>query len=518
MSTVTGVTRGAPAPAAPTGGSADLGGVARGGALNLLGATTYGLANFGLVVLVTSRLGVRGVGQFLIAVAIFNILVKVAELGAATGFVRAISRAVAIGRAAELPVMTLAALLPVAVAGSVLGGVSWLLAPQLARLFGETHTAGVVAYSRTLAPFLPLAALYSVAVQGTKGFGTMFPQAVIEKMGKALLQLMAAFLVLLGGASPRGLALAWVLPTVIAIIPTAAWFRKLVLRAKVGAAANTTGLVAAGAEFWRFAAPRALGQIFQVTILWFDTLLIGAILGVADAGIYAAATRYLLIGTFVAEAVMQAVAPRISVLLATSHRDHARLVFQAVTSWQVLLIWPVFLVVATFSGVLLAPFGPEFAAGVVPLSLLALAILASSVFGPSDTVMLMAGRSRLSLVNTAVALAVNVAGNVVLLPRYGLVGAALAWTASMVTAAALPGWHAWRGLGLHPFGAATATAVAVAAATVGTACVLAKSLFGVTLAGMVGAVVVGGGLYVGAGWGLRSRLGLLELRKALVRR
>lgn len=515
MSTLAGTPRGA---ASPVGGAADLGPIARGGALNLLGAATYGLANFALVVVVTSRIGARGVGQFLIAVAIFNILVKVSELGAATGFVRAISRDVATGRAASVPVMTVAALVPVAVAGSVLGGLSWLLAPQFARLFAAADTAEVVVYSRTLAPFLPVAALYSVTIQGTKGFATMLPQSLIEKMGKALVQPVAALMVLSAGAGPRGLALAWVLPVVVAAVPTAIWFRALVRRATAGAGPFTTGVIDAGMEFWRFAAPRALGQIFQVTILWFDTLLIGAILGVAQAGIYAAATRYLLVGTFVAEAIMQVVAPRVSALLARGERDGARRVFQAATSWQVLLVWPVFLVVTAFSSVLLQPFGREFAAGAVPLSLLAVAILVSCIFGPSDTVILMAGRSRLSLLNTVVALTINVGGNLILTPRYGLVGAATAWAASIVAAAALPASQAWRRLGLHPFGQATATAAMAAVGTVGLTCVVARAAVGPTAGGMIGAVLIGGALFAVGASIARRRLGLLELWRAFLRR
>lgn len=495
--------------------SGDLAGVARGGALNLAGAVVYGAANFALVVVVTNALGVTGTGQFLIAVAIFNILVKVAELGAATGFIRMISRELALGRSGNLPALTIAGLVPVAAVGTGLAVASWLVAPSLATLFGAGNTAEVTTYVRTLAPFLPVMALYSVVIQGTRGFGTMRPQAFVEKIGKALIQPVAAFAVLAGGAGPRGLALAWVLPGVVAAVPAALWFRVLVRRASVPSDAAPDAVSQVSRAFWRFAAPRAVGQVFQVTVLWFDTLLIGVLLGAGQAGIYAAATRYLLVGTFVAEAIMQVVGPRVSSLVALGERSRALRIYQAATGWQVLGVWPAFLIIAAFSPVLLGFFGAGFTDAVPALTLLAVAMLASSVFGPSDTVVLMSGRSTLSLFNTVVSVVVNVGGNLVLTPRYGLTGAALAWSASMLVTGALPAAQAWRGLKLHPFGTGTGTAAAVSVVAVGGACLAMRAVAGPSLAGLVGAAVLGGAALSGLAWRARRRLDLEGLAGAL---
>jgi O-antigen/teichoic acid export membrane protein len=449
---------------------------------------------------------------------VFNIGVKIAELGAATGFVRMVSRNLALGRAGELPTLAVVGLVPVAVMGVLLAVAIWTLAPGAAPLFGDDSTAEVTLYLRTLAPFLPVAALYSVVVQGTRGFGTMRPQAFVEKIGKAAAQPVAAFVVLAAGAGPRGLALAWVLPAVLAAVPASLWFRALARRAMAGAVPASVTLRAAGGDFWRFAAPRAVSQVFQVTILWFDTLLIGAILGTREAGIYAAATRFLMVGTFVAEAIMQVVGPRISGLVASRERLRAQQVYQAATGWQVLLIWPAFVLIGFFAPVLLELFGSDFVEAAPALALLAGAMVLSSLFGPSDTVILMAGRSSLSLANTVVSLSVNIAGNLLLTPRFGLVGAATAWSLSILIAGGLPAVQAWRSLDLHPWGSATLTAAAVAAGTVGSVSLVTRALVGPTRPGLLVAVVLGGGAFVAVSWGLRDRVGLLDLGRALRRR
>ena len=92
--------------AAPAKPSADdqtaIGEVARGGALNLVGNAVYGGGNFLLLAIVTTQLGVAEAGVFLVAIALFNIVAKVCEIGAATGLIRTISRDRATGQTARV--------------------------------------------------------------------------------------------------------------------------------------------------------------------------------------------------------------------------------------------------------------------------------------------------------------------------------------------------------------------------------------------------------------------------------
>lgn len=80
-----------------------LGGVARGGALNLVAAVVYGAANFALLWVLNHELGTETAGVALVAIAAFNILARVAELGSATGLIRWISRLRAVPRWTSSP-------------------------------------------------------------------------------------------------------------------------------------------------------------------------------------------------------------------------------------------------------------------------------------------------------------------------------------------------------------------------------------------------------------------------------
>src|SRR5699024_3918976 len=92
---------------------------------------------------------------------------------------------------------------------------------------------------------------------------------------------------------------------------------------------------------------------------WIDTILIAGIVSTTLAGIYASGTRYLLPGLFAAEALMQVTGPRISGLVATHRHAAATHLVQSVAGWQVVVMWPLYLLIAVFPTPLLQVFGDE---------------------------------------------------------------------------------------------------------------------------------------------------------------
>jgi O-antigen/teichoic acid export membrane protein len=237
----------------------------------------------------------------------------------------------------------------------------------------------------------------------------------------------------------------------------------------------------------------------------------------ADAGIYAAASRYLTVAAMVAVAIRQVLAPKLSELLARRSTGRAAAVYQSTTAWLVAVNWPIYLVLLTFGPALLAVFGREFAGGQVVLVVLAATMLVATAVGPVDVVLLMGGGSAWNLVNTVLALGVNLALNLVLIPRYGLAGAAAASAAGTLLNNLLPLVQVWRSMGLHPFGAGVAVAAGLSAVCFGLVGVALRVLLGPTLPGLALYVVASCGLYAVLLWRFREHLDWEALRGVLAR-
>jgi O-antigen/teichoic acid export membrane protein len=472
--------------------------VARGGALNLVGAVVYGITQFALLAIVANRLGAARAGEFLTVIVVFNIMSKVGEIGSSTGLIRMISRARAVGEERDLR-----ALITIGVAGPLVAGTAcatllWLSAPTLAAWFGQGRDAERIAeLLRTIAPFLPFASTYAVLWQGTRGFDTMVPQVAIEKIAKSTAQVVAVLVVALAGGGVRHAIVTWVVVQVAALVPAAFATVRLLRHAEQ---ADTRPRRRADwrmtRSFFAFSIPRALAQVFQVTILWFDTLMIGVILGTTEAGIYGAGTRYLLLGVFAAESIMQVVGPQVSALLALHDRDRTSRLLGAAAGWQTAVVWPCYLVVLAFPRTLLSLFGDEFVAAEHALMFLAAALLVVAPFGPTDTVILMSGRSRQSLLNTLVAVSVNVAGNLLLIRRYGITAAGAVWAVTIVLTTLIPAWQAARGLGVRPDGRSRWAAALAAVVTVGPPVLVGRLLWGDRASTFAAAAIVGAAAYV----------------------
>ena len=94
-------------------------------------------------------------------------------------------------------------------------------------------------------------------------------------------------------------------------------------------------------------------------------------------------------------------------------------------------------------------------------------MLVATAVGTVDMVLLMGGKSSWNLINTVVGLSANIILNLILIPRYGGTGAAIAWSSSILFTNLAPLVQVWKFLGMHPFGRGFPKVVLAAGAAYG---------------------------------------------------
>jgi O-antigen/teichoic acid export membrane protein len=494
------------------GASRDLRLLARGGLLNLAGSVAGAVLGLAVLVVVTRGLGAERAGALFEAVAVFLILSEAATLGADTGLVRDISRRVATGRLTDLPATLRVAIGPVAVVGIVIGGLVALFAPALghAVIHGREQAAGITDL-RLLAPFIPAAAISVVALSGTRGFGRMLPYVAVDRVAVPLTRTVCAGIVVALGMGSTAMALAWAGPLAIELPLSLLALLVLLRRSSDVRSLQTVRPPRLAREFWRFSSARGMAGVLQILVLWLDVLLVGVFLGPRQAGIYAAASRFAMVGMFALQAVQMAIGPQLSGALALRMRARAEGLYQVATGWLMLASFPLYVVVAVFAAVVMRTFGPGFEAGHGALSILALAMLVSVATGNVDVVLLMGGKSWLNLFNTVTAFAINLGLNLVLIPRLGISGAAMAWAATILWQNVAAVVEVRATLGLHPFGRTWFLVSGAALVVYGGIGLLVATLVGESVAGIVVTVAAGSAIYVPVMWAFRRRLELRQL-------
>lgn len=493
----------------------ELGSAARGGLVNLFGAGFAAVAGLVVTTVVARGLGTAPAGVFFTATSTFVLAQMVAKLGTDTGLVYWLARLRALERYDQLRRCLRLGLLPVLVAGVLCGATIFALAPWLARLSsvaGGDPVAEYVRALRVLAVFLPVAALSDALLSATRGYRTMRPTVLVEKVCRPALQLGLLAVALLAAGTTVD-TVAWSAPYLASAALAACWLSRVDSTHRMVAARPGPVPERLAAAFWRFTAPRALSSVAQVALQRLDVVLVAVLLGFRAAALYTVATRFIVVGQLGNQAIGSAVQPRLAELLARHDVGAVRTLYQGSTAWVVLLTWPMFLLVGAFAPVYLRVFGGGYdeTGAVAVVRLLCLAMLACGACGMVDMVLTMAGRTTWNLANVALAFGVNLVLDLVLIPSLGIVGAAAGWAIALLVKNLVPLGQIAAVLRLHPFGRATRTAVALCALATGVPAVAAKLALGHGIPALAGALA-GTAVCLAAGcWLLRARLGAGEI-------
>lgn len=492
---------------------AQLGRIARGGSLNLVGSVVSAVSSFLLVVAVANAFDENTAGMLFAATSLFVILEALSGLGTDTGLARFLLRYEAQGRYGDVVTAIRAALAPAAVTALLCAVTLFVAAPWLAPRLG-LGAAGGQQMLRVAAVALPFATLNDVTLATTRAFGKMRPTVLVDSILRCSAQLLAVVAVGAVGAGAVALAGAWTLPYLLtSAIATVVTVRVVRSRAAGWPAHGPGDRSVTRREFWSFTWPRSIARLAQIAIQRVDIILIAALVDAAAAAVYTAATRFVVLGQFSQIAIQRVLQPRLTALLARDEHDTVRDVFKVSTSWSIALSWPLYLATACAAPLYLQIFGSGYRAdGVTVVVVMAIGMMLAMAAGPLDTLLLMAGGSTTSLWNTLTALAVNVALCLVLIPAWGITGAAVAWAAAVVVRNAMTLVQVYRMSRITPFSRG-ATVVAVAAVGCFAVPLLAVgTLAELTLATFLVAFIGGGALYAAVLWFEREPLALSAFR------
>jgi O-antigen/teichoic acid export membrane protein len=177
-----------------------------------------------------------------------------------------------------------------------------------------------------------------------------------------------------------------------------------------------------------------------------DILVVTRFMSPADVGIYFAAGKTMALIMFVHYAVGSAVAHKFAALHARGDRDGLRDFVKDAVNWT---FWPSLasaIIILALGKPLLSLFGPQFETGYPVMCVLVVGFLARSAMGPAEYLLNMLGEQKLCAFVLSGAALLNIALNFILVPRFGLVGAASATAISLISAALMNAVVVWRRL------------------------------------------------------------------------
>lgn len=186
-------------------------------------------------------------------------------------------------------------------------------------------------------------------------------------------------------------------------------------------------------EWVRTAGSLLLISGMNIILAQTDVMLIGFFRGTTDAGIYAIAAKIAILVTFGLQIGNQIIAPMISEFYHAGDEKKLQEVVSLGTLISTVFAVFVVLVIGVFAGPLLGLFGDGFIGGKVTLYILAGGQMVNALMGPVGFIMTMTKHHRQASIIISVSAVANIILNFILIPLYGMTGAAIATTLTMLS-------------------------------------------------------------------------------------
>lgn len=432
----------------------------------------FGLGISFLSALVIGRLlGPEGYGAISLGTAALGTVSTVVLLGMHTGVGRYLPRYADPEHRRGVLVSAFQLVLPLSI---LAGGALVVFAdPIAARVFGDPNVAPVL---QVFGVAMPFASVEKLSIGGIQGVKRTIPKVLIENVTAHLTRLLAAVCLLWLGYRAGGVAWAYVLGHVAAAglgLYYLARYTPLFSRVKP---------VSMHRELFMFSAPLIISAIMVKILADIDTFLLGYFVSTADVGVYNVLYPLATMLTVVLASFGFLFIPILSELHAEGSLDEMARIYQLVTKWIFMASLPIFVVIALFPELLIRyTFGLQYTEGALALAVLAVGFFAHAAIGPNYNTLTAMGHTRLIMFDNIGAVVLNVALNVVLIPTYSYLGAAVATVISYLLLNVAYSTQLYTRTGIHPFSASLFKPATVALVSIGGIYAIASTLVAISL-------------------------------------
>ncbi len=416
--------------------------VAQGGGTAFISTAATRILSYVYSLALIKVLGAEDFGQFSLALASVLFFGTLASIGLPQGIVRFGVIHNPSNPKAGVHQTTLTAIrmaLPVSVLFTL---VVFLSAHLIAQdLFHKPDLYGMIRIFAISIPFMSMQAIFLASTRALK----VIRYSAIVWIIQPLLALLLGLFLVMRGYGANAAALAYVISFVCGA------FLALLFYLRVIPPTDRSGRAFPAGQMLNFSIPLSLTEWMHFANERTEIYFLGLLSSAVNISIYKIAWSLAGLETMLRLSLEQILAPFSSDLSHRKETKQLERLYKAVTKWGFTIAVMLFVIYVLFGKELMYIFDPALAAGTWVLIALALAQLINEFTGPCNTLLIMSGRSDLTLMNTIILLVSSVALDWLLIPRYGLLGAAIAGAICVIFINILRVVEVWWTLKIHPW-------------------------------------------------------------------
>lgn len=396
----------------------------KGGGITFAGQVFSYCASLGFSVIIARFLGAGDYGLYKLSITVIGVVAGLSYIGLNGGITRFIP--VALNEQNNTKVCGIVQVgvgIPAAIAMVLTLGV-FLAADLIANQFFNNPDLGALLRLASLS--IPLIVLTNCLCSIAQGFKQVQYEVYSRNFVFDTMKVLLSVLLLLIGLGVTGVVVAYVaafalslglmLYSVYQLVPVNRFLKTAELPTR---------------ELLRYSFPLYLSRLLSQFGGKLEILVLGIWGVVADVGVFAIILSLGNIGNMGLLSLQRISAPIISELYSRSKYGELKNYYQTVSKWALTFNLPIFITMLIFSNNMLLIFGKEFTVGTAGLVILAAGFLFSSSAGISATLINMSGNTKFTFINSIVYLVATIFLDLILIPRWQLIGAACASAASL---------------------------------------------------------------------------------------
>ena len=185
-------------------------------------------------------------------------------------------------------------------------------------------------------------------------------------------------------------------------------------------------------QILKISIPLMFAQSVQFIMAWTDKLMLGSMTTIVDVGVYHTAFKLSMFAAVALMSVNSIASPKFAEMFAKKDFLGLKKVVHQSTKMIFWSSFPLVIVFFMFPDFLLGLFGEEFKVGVTAFIFLSCGRLISSFSGSVGNILQMTGNQNIYAIILLIGAILNVVLNLILIPLYGINGAAIASMSSLI--------------------------------------------------------------------------------------
>lgn len=376
--------------------------------------------------LIARNLGAKLFGIFFLGFSIFKVLERISTLGLHNGILRYVSIFRSTGDKARIKGTILLSLKIVTVFGILIFILITVFSPSISTtVFDKPELSQILPLFAAVVVFSVITEIF---VYSTLAFQVTKYKVIVRMLFEPGSRILLVVITFLLGWKLLGAVYAFSISIV------AGMGMAFLCLSRVFPGFNQKSLIPVyeTKSILKFSWPLFFVGFFNIALVQINTLILGYFRAASEVGIYGAAFRTAFLIPIGLESFNAIFAPIISDLYEKKESRKLGDLFKIATKWIFTISLPISLFLVIYAKPILQIWGKAYVDGSICLIILCIGQLINCSVGSVGYMITMIGKSKINLANMSAILLVNIALNLLLIPRLGIIGAAVSVTASLV--------------------------------------------------------------------------------------